>query len=137
MLSKFTSEEAVRVATDGIYVRKEALSKLQEVEAFEGKKKCNCGDMHMCLPSPVAPAQWRNKGEKLFMPQKHASYLPKAGYERQEKEFPPPNTAPSHDDLLSRHALSYLNGGGESGKKQERLNCTSSETPWSSPRHTV
>ncbi|MEW8688584.1 MAG: hypothetical protein AB2556_22450, partial [Candidatus Thiodiazotropha sp.] len=28
----------------------------------------------------------------------------------------PDSTAPRHDDLLSRHALSYLNGGGGSGK---------------------
>ncbi|MEW8689354.1 MAG: hypothetical protein AB2556_26320, partial [Candidatus Thiodiazotropha sp.] len=49
MLSSFTPDEAIRVATDSIYVRKSALKKLQGVEAFVGKERCNCvGDM--CIP---------------------------------------------------------------------------------------
>ncbi|MEW8689318.1 MAG: hypothetical protein AB2556_26140 [Candidatus Thiodiazotropha sp.] len=34
----------------------------------------------------------------------------------QQKRDLPPSTAPCHADPLSRYALSYLNGGGGSGK---------------------
>ena len=42
MLSRFTPDEAVRVATDNIYVRTSALKKLEGVEAFIPMKKCDC-----------------------------------------------------------------------------------------------
>ena len=48
MLSRFTPKEAVRVATDSIYVKKTALQKLSVVAAFVGKEKCNCGE-NMCI----------------------------------------------------------------------------------------
>ncbi|MEW8689302.1 MAG: hypothetical protein AB2556_26060 [Candidatus Thiodiazotropha sp.] len=66
------------------------------------------------LPS-VAPALWRDKGEKPYMPMEHAPYLVKPDNIKNEKDLTP-STAPRHDDPLSRHRLSYLNGGRGSGK---------------------
>jgi len=63
----------------------------------------------------VASAQWRDKGERLYMPTEHAAYLPKPEYKRQQKDTPD-STAPRYDNPLTRHQLSYLNGGGGSGK---------------------
>ncbi len=122
MLSRFRPEEAVRVATDSIYIQKTALHKLKELEAYVAPTKCDCGE-DMCasclleeeyLP-PVAPAQWRDKGKQLYMPQEHAAYTPLPEYWAQQKETEP-STAPRHGNPLSRHRLSYLNGGGGSGK---------------------
>ncbi|MEW8689428.1 MAG: hypothetical protein AB2556_26690, partial [Candidatus Thiodiazotropha sp.] len=44
----------------------------------------------------------------------HAAYA-KPDYRATKKNLTP-STAPRHDDPLSRHSLSYLNGGGDSGK---------------------
>ena len=44
MLSRFTQDEAVRVATDSIYVQKTALHKLEGVEAYVAPRKCSCGE---------------------------------------------------------------------------------------------
>ncbi|MEW8689050.1 MAG: AAA family ATPase [Candidatus Thiodiazotropha sp.] len=63
---------------------------------------------------PVAPAQWRDKGEKVYMPMEHAAYA-KPDYRTTKKNLTP-STARRHEDPLSRHRLSYLNGGGGSGK---------------------
>jgi len=49
------------------------------------------------------------------MPQEHAAYAPKSEHWEQRKEAEP-STAPHYSDPLSRHRLSYLNGGGGSGK---------------------
>ena len=64
----FEPDEAVRVATDSIYVRKSALHKLKGVEAYMAPKRCDCGkDMCvLCLLEedylpPVAPAQWQGR----------------------------------------------------------------------------
>lgn len=122
MLRRFSPEEAVRVATDSIYVQKTALHKLSEVSAFVAKEKCNCGEV-MCIPClleeeylpPVAPAQWRDKGETIYSAKDHAAYQPKPEYWGSALELPD-STAPSHKDPLTRHALAYLNGGGGSGK---------------------
>ena len=125
MLRRFCMEEAVRVATDSIYVQKLALRKLQGVEAFVPPDVHPEGYCRMCLichdrPTPrppklVAPAQWRDKGEQLYMPMEHAAYFPLPEYKKHQRELPI-STAPRHDDPLSRHKLSYLNGGGGSGK---------------------
>jgi len=45
----------------------------------------------------------------------HAIYYPKPEYKRHQRDLPL-STAPCHDDPLTRHQLSYLNGGGGSGK---------------------
>ncbi len=123
MLSRFTPEEAVRVATDSIYVKKTALhNKLEGVEAYVAPKAFSCNRkscfpclLHIPHPPQVAPAQWRVKREWLYMPQEHAHYFSLPEYKKQKKNFPI-STAPRHDDPLSRHQLSYLNGGGGSGK---------------------
>ncbi|GFS12129.1 hypothetical protein ElyMa_006689500 [Elysia marginata] len=122
MLSRFRPEEAVRVATDSIYLQKTALHKLKGVEAYGAPTKCDRGeDMCIsclledeCLP-PVAPAQWRDKGERVYMPQEHAAYIAKPEYQSQKKDLPD-STAPNYADRLTRYPLSYLNGGGGSGK---------------------
>ncbi|MEW8689421.1 MAG: hypothetical protein AB2556_26655 [Candidatus Thiodiazotropha sp.] len=49
------------------------------------------------------------------MPMEHAAYLAKLDYIKNEKDLTP-RTVLRHDDPLSRHRLSYLNGGGDSGK---------------------
>ena len=118
MLSRFTPDEAVRVATDSIYVRKSALKRLEGVEAFIPMKKMRLRSRFAreeYLPA-VAPAQWRDKDEELYMPVEHAAYLAKPDYIVNTKKDLSPSTAPRHDDPLSRHRLSYLSGGGGSGK---------------------
>ena len=112
MLQRFKPDEAVRVATDSLYVRKSALHKLEGVKAYVAPKRCDCGEV-MCvlcllekdyLPA-VASGQWRDKGEQIFMPQKHAFYLAKPDYicsEATKKDLTP-STAPRHDNPLSRH----------------------------------
>ena len=119
MLQRFEPEEAARVATDSIYVRKSALHK-----AFVAPKRCDCGEVGcvLCLlgedydaPVKVAPGQWRDKGENVYMPMKHAAYRAKPDYKATKKDLTP-STAPRHNDPLSRHRLSYPNGGGGSGK---------------------
>ncbi|MEW8688919.1 MAG: AAA family ATPase [Candidatus Thiodiazotropha sp.] len=64
---------------------------------------------------PVAPAQWRDKCEKICMPQEHADNGAEPAWVAAKRDLTP-STAPRHDDPLSRCALSYLNGGGGSGK---------------------
>ena len=68
------------------------------------------------LPA-VATVQWRDKDEELYMPVEHAAYLAKPDYivcKANTKRTSLP--APRHVDPLSRHHLSYLSGGGGSGK---------------------
>lgn len=68
------------------------------------------------VPIPIVkPAQWRDKGEYLYSPAEHASYFAKLEYTEQIKDLPL-STSPSHNDPLYRHQISYLNGGGCSGK---------------------
>ena len=49
------------------------------------------------------------------MPMEHAAYLAKPEYIKNKNDLAP-NTAPCYDDPMSGHRLSYLNGGGCSGK---------------------
>ncbi|MEW8687505.1 MAG: hypothetical protein AB2556_16955 [Candidatus Thiodiazotropha sp.] len=63
----------------------------------------------------IVPAQWRDKGVQLYLLLWHAVYLPDPEYVSQVKDVPD-STAPRYDDPLTRHQLSYLNGGGGSGK---------------------
>ena len=122
MLRRFTPEGAVRVATDSIYVKKTALHKLDGVEAYVAPVLCNCGD-ETCLDCllgekrlpHVAPAQWRDKGETIYSPQEHAAYEPKPEHWGASNDVAD-SAAPPYADPLTRHALSYLNGGGGSGK---------------------
>ncbi|KAK3796753.1 hypothetical protein RRG08_045761 [Elysia crispata] len=135
MLRRFTPNEAVRVATDSIYVKKTALrsNKLEGVEAYvpqivkqytcfhcvvgelSGIPEDHCECQVTSCPPAVAPAQWRDKGETIFSPQDHAAYEPKPEHWGASNDVAD-SSAPSHADPLTRHALSYLNGGGGSGK---------------------
>ena len=66
----------------------------------------------------------------------HAAYLAEPDCKAEKKDLTP-STAPSHDDPLSRHHLSYLSGGGGSGKTTraiERSSSSAREIPSSSPR---
>ena len=73
------------MATDSIYDRKSALKRLEAVEAFTPMKKMRLQGVRPLfareeyLPA-VAPAQWRDKDEELYMPVGHASYLAKPDY---------------------------------------------------------
>ncbi|MEW8688333.1 MAG: hypothetical protein AB2556_21180, partial [Candidatus Thiodiazotropha sp.] len=122
-LSRFTPDDAVRVATDSLYIRKTTLHRLDGIESYIAPRICDCEATLMCvvcmlgepfLP-PVAPAQWPDKGKKLYMPQEHAAYLAEPAFMATKRDRPP-CTVPRHDNPLSRHTLSYLNGGRGSGK---------------------
>ena len=91
MLSRFEPDEAVRVATDSIYVKKTALCTLEGVGAYKPHEVHPKGHCRICLtyhdkatPRPprdgIAPAQWRDKGESIYMPMEHAAYLAKPDY---------------------------------------------------------
>ena len=108
MLSRFEPDEAVRVATDSIYVKKTALCKLEGVGAYKPHEVHPKGYCRICLtchdkatPRPpqdgIAPAQWRDKGKSLFMPMEHAAYLAKPEYKATKKDLTP-STAPRHDN---------------------------------------
>ena len=68
------------MAIDSIYVRKSALQRLERVEAFIPMKKMRLQGVRSLfareeyLPA-VAPAQWRDKDEELYMSVEHAAYL--------------------------------------------------------------
>ncbi|MEW8689148.1 MAG: hypothetical protein AB2556_25280, partial [Candidatus Thiodiazotropha sp.] len=79
------------MATDSIYVKKTALCKLEEVGAFKPHEVHPKGHCRICLtrhnkatPRPprdgIVPAQWRAKGEQLYMPLWHAVYVPDPEY---------------------------------------------------------
>ena len=136
MLQRFEPDEVVRVATDSIYVGKTALYKLEGVGAYKPPEVHPEGYCHICLAyhdkatsrpprNGIAPAQWRNKGESLYMPMEHAAYLAGPDYKATKKDLPP-SAVPPHDDALSWHQLSYLSGGGGSGKTTRaiKLFCT-------------
>jgi len=125
MLSRFTLEDVVRVATDSIFLEKAALYKLKEIEAHVTPDEHPRGYCKHCAMfheettqrpfQAVAPAQWRDKGENLYMPQEHAAYMPKPKHYKTEKMLES-STAPRYNDPLTRHQLIYLNGEKGSGK---------------------
>ena len=135
MLSRFSKIEAVRVATDSIYLQKEALHKLKNVEAFVMPRKFDCDDP-LCIPClleeeflpHVMPAQWRDKGEQFYMFEGHAVCFPEPDFIKYQHIWNP-SIAPKWDDPLSRHKFSYLNGGGGSGKTTRAINLFRSKDP--------
>ncbi|MEW8689189.1 MAG: hypothetical protein AB2556_25485, partial [Candidatus Thiodiazotropha sp.] len=113
MLSRFEPDDAVRMATDSLYIWKTALHRLDGVESYIAPRIWVCGatlDPFLLL---VAPAQWRDKGEKICMPQKHADYRAQPASMATKMDLPPSTALP--------HALSYLNGGGGSGKTTQAI----------------
>ena len=135
MLTRFSQDEAVRVATDSLYVMKTALHRLHAINAFVGKQRCQRGE-DFCISClleeefqpPVKPAQWRDKNETLYMPQDHASYQPKPEYWENTKDIPD-SQAPPMNDPLALNRLSYLNGGGGSGKTTRAINVFRNRNP--------
>ena len=113
------------MATDSVYLKKTALGKLEGVEAYVPHDQHPKGWCTACLlchdgptnrpPEAVAPAQWRDKGETLYSANESAAYLPQPEHWGASNDIPD-STAPSYADPLTRWPLSYLNGGGGSGK---------------------
>ena len=68
------------------------------------------------------------------MPVELSAYLAKLDYIANTKKDPSPSTAPRHYDPLSRHRLSYLSGGGGSGKTTRAIEHFRQKKPLSSPR---
>ena len=62
------------------------------------------------------------------MPQDHAAYLPKPEFWQQTKDIPN-SQAPRADDPLTTNQLSYLNGGGGSGKTTRTIELFRSRDP--------
>ena len=58
----------------------------------------------------------------------HAAYLAKPDYICSEKDLTR-STAPRHDDPLTRHQVSYLNGGGGSGKTTRAIELFRTRNP--------
>ncbi|CAG8605323.1 5946_t:CDS:2, partial [Acaulospora morrowiae] len=100
MLQRFDPNEVVRIATDSIYVRKEALYKIENTPAFFKQV-----EVKFCF------------GEWFYRPDSYAlSHQPE---EQEIQEIQPGqwySIAPTIYDLITRCRKSYLNGGGESGK---------------------
>ena len=65
MLERFEPVDAVRIATDSIYVRKSALHKLEGVKAYVAPKRCDCGEVACDFLPLVASAKWRDKDKEL------------------------------------------------------------------------
>ncbi|MEW8685623.1 MAG: hypothetical protein AB2556_07425 [Candidatus Thiodiazotropha sp.] len=133
MLRRFEPEDVVRVATDSIYIQKMAIHKLEGVEASVAPRVCRCfckpTATLMCVAcmlgepflSPVAPAQWRDMGEKLYMPQEHAAYLAEPAFMATKRDLPP-STAPRHDDPEA------------AARPRERSSSSARKNPLSSPQ---
>lgn len=97
MLQRFAEDEAVRAATDIIYLRKSALEKIECMKAFwKGEEGANEPKMwghytrslsppdYISFPKPV---QWWEKDEKLRPGAKHAGYIAKEEFWRNKKDF--------------------------------------------------
>ncbi|CAG8726886.1 45369_t:CDS:2, partial [Gigaspora margarita] len=63
----------------------------------------------------IQPGQWRDKGEKIYGPNADIVYWPKNRHWKSIKDITE-STAPSIHDPITRSQVSYLNGGGGSGK---------------------
>ena len=139
MLQRFEPDEAVRVATDSIYVKKTAFCKLKGVGAYnphEVHPKWHC---RICLtyhdkatPRPprdgIAPAQWRDKGESLYMPKEHAAYLAKPDYKATKRDLTP-RTAPRHDDPPDPTSAELPKRQRGSGKTTRAIELFRTRTP--------
>src|SRR5918911_4426112 len=110
MLQRFGPNEVVRIATDSIYIRREALYKIKNVPAFWRQHQRTKSSQQQ-----PTPGQWRDKGEKIYGPDPHIIYWPKDRHWELIKDIPD-STAPTIHDPITRSRVSYLNGGGGSGK---------------------
>ena len=107
MLTRLRSKEVPRVAVDSIYVQKTALYKLKGVETL----------LQMSIRSRLKRSPRPNGVTKAsgYTCPRNTQPTSKPEYTRQQKDMPD-STAPRFDDPLTRYQLSYLNGGGGSGK---------------------
>ena len=146
MLRCFSPTEAIRVATNSLYVKKTALHKLEGIVAYvphdqHPKEYCTtclgCHDGPISRPpnkENVAPAIWRDKGETIYSAQDHAAYEHEPEHWGASNDVPE-STAPSHADPLTRHVLSYINGGGGSNKTTRTIDLFRARNPLFTPRH--
>lgn len=105
MLRRIPVKDAVRVATDSIYVPADL--DLSSIESFASGKS-------------VSPGRWRKKDELMYPPKESAAYQsPELMCGEHELD---PSTAPSHEDPIARSRVSYLYGGGGSGKSYRVFN---------------
>ncbi|MEW8689164.1 MAG: hypothetical protein AB2556_25360, partial [Candidatus Thiodiazotropha sp.] len=123
MLSRFEPDDAVRVATDSLYIRKTALHMLDRLVT---PRICDCEATLMCvdclLGEPFLPRSHRpidrTRARRSVCPRSMQTTEPSPPRSQQKRTSRP---APRHDDPLSRHALSYLNGGGGRGKTSRAI----------------
>ncbi|MEW8689199.1 MAG: AAA family ATPase, partial [Candidatus Thiodiazotropha sp.] len=121
------------MATDSIYVKKTPLCKLEGVRTFKPHEVHPKGYCRTCLtchdkatPGPprdgIAPAQWRDKVNSSTCHCGMRSTSPTLSIEQV-------STTPRYDDPLTRHQLSYLNGGGGSGKTTRAIELFREKNP--------
>ncbi|CAG8654593.1 17123_t:CDS:10, partial [Racocetra persica] len=108
MLQRFDLNEVVRIATDSIYIRKEALYKIKNIPAFFKQVENSFIDQTPML----FHINQKNKKSEKFNP---VNGVTKNRHWESIKNIPE-NTAPSIHDPITRCQKSYLNGGGGSGK---------------------
>ena len=100
------------------------------VGAYKPHEVHSKGHCHICLnyhdkatPRPprdgIAPAQWRVKGESLYMPMEHAAYLAKPDYKATKRDLTP-SAAPRRDDPLTRHQLPKRQRGQRQNRASDR-----------------
>ena len=107
MLKRVKPEEEVREATDSLYIKKKAHCTSWKAwkRTCPWKETCRWG------------VQWRDVRERrsAVLARQSSRVLSQAGAHQTGQSLPH-STAPRYDDKLTRHHLSYLNGGGGSGK---------------------
>jgi hypothetical protein len=125
MLSRFTEQEAVRVATNSIYLKNHPCTNLMGSKPMLRVKNTLLGSALSASASTMSKR----------CAQQGRSHLPSGEIRVSRftclRSMPPmhwgssipqePSAAPQHDDPLSRHRLSYLNGGGGSGKTMRAI----------------
>ncbi|CAG8715499.1 1196_t:CDS:10, partial [Racocetra persica] len=136
MLQRFDPNEVVRIATDSIYVRKDALYKIKNIPAFFKQVEVK-SDPNLCSHYPsCAMSKYNCKRHKPFICRfcfgewfysgasaktyRSDSYALLHQPEEQEiQEIQPDipdSIAPTIHEPITRCRNSYLNGGGGSGK---------------------
>ena len=116
MLQRFQPEDIRRVATDSLYLSPALVRNLEDVPTFSQ------------FSENAQWGQWRVKDETLLAPIETAQYNPKPNYYKQNKHIPD-SEEPHFNDPLALHQLSYLNGGGGSGKTTRAIDLFRKQNP--------
>ena len=116
MLQRFQPEDIRRVATDSLYLSPALVRNLEDVPTFSQ------------FSENAQWGQWRVKDETLLAPIETAQYTPKPNYYKQNKHIPD-SEEPHFNDPLALHQLSYLNGGGGSGKTTRAIDLFRKQNP--------